>query len=93
MPTINYNERSWAIDIISAINAWAAKRNVSIKRAGGENTLKTGTGSLFPDVLLFGDIDKGKVLQGWELKMPDTSIDDKEFIDNAKLKAKLLTPL
>lgn len=91
MPTINYNERSWAIDLISEINLWLASRSISIKRAGGENTLKSGTKSLFPDVLLFGDLDKGRILQGWELKMPDTPLNDEEFISNAKLKAKLLS--
>jgi methylase of polypeptide subunit release factors len=91
MPKISYNERSWAIDLISEINLWAAKRNTSIKRAGGENTLKSSGRSLFPDVLIFGDELKGNILQGWELKMPDTSVDDQEFIDNAKKKAELLS--
>ena len=31
-----------------------------------------------------------KILQGWELKMPDTDINNDEFIDNAFTKAKLL---
>ena len=91
MPTINYNERSWAIDLISEINLWASGKNVSIKRAGGENTLKENKKSLFPDVLLFGDEQKGRIVQGWELKMPDTDIDDTEFISNAKKKAELLS--
>jgi hypothetical protein len=91
MVKINYNERSWAIDLITDINLWLTQRNITIKRAGGENTLKSGLKSLFPDVLLFGDLDKGRILQGWELKMPDTSLDDEEFIKNAKTKAKLLS--
>ncbi len=91
MPTINYNERSWAIDLISEINLWASTKNTSIKRAGGENTLKENKKSLFPDVLLFGDEIKGRIVQGWELKMPDTDINDQEFILNAKKKADLLS--
>ena len=91
MAQINYNERSWAIDLITEINLWLSQRNLTIKRAGGENTLRSGGKSLFPDVLLFGDSDKGRILQGWELKMPDTAIDDGEFITNAKDKAKLLS--
>ena len=91
MANVNYNERSWAIDLISETNLWLSQRNISIKRAGGENTLKSGKKSLFPDVLLFGDLDKGRVLQGWELKMPDTPLEDSEFIKNAKAKAKLLS--
>ncbi len=91
MATVNYNERSWAIDLITEINLWLAQRNISIKRAGGENTLRSESRSLFPDVLLFGDLDKGRILQGWELKMPDTTLEDEEFIKNAKLKAKILS--
>jgi len=91
MPRINYNERSWAIDLISEINLWASGKNISIKRAGGENTLRENKKSLFPDVLLFGDEQKGRIIQGWELKMPDTDINDEEFILNAKKKAELLS--
>lgn len=91
MVKVNYNERSWAIDLITEINLWLAQRNIDIKRAGGENTLRSDKKSLFPDVLLFGDVDKGKILQGWELKMPDTSLEDVELIKNAKLKAKILS--
>ena len=91
MANVNYNERSWTIDLISEINLWASRRNANIKRAGGENTLKSTGNSLFPDVLLFGDEQKGRILQGWELKMPDTSIEDSGFIDNAKKKAELLS--
>lgn len=91
MTRVNYNERSWAIDLITDINIWLTHRSILIKRAGGENTLQSGTTSLFPDVLLFGDLDKGRILQGWELKMPDTSLEDVEFIKNAKTKAKLLS--
>ncbi|MFA6325263.1 MAG: N-6 DNA methylase [Candidatus Paceibacterota bacterium] len=91
MTITNSNERSWAIDLISDINIWLTDRDIAIKRAGGENTLRTGSNSMFPDVLLFGDLEKGKILQGWELKMPDTPIDDVEFIKNAKDKAILLS--
>lgn len=91
MTEVNYNERSWAIDLISETNLWLSKRNISIKKAGGENTLKSGKKSLFPDVLLFGDLDKGRILQGWELKMPDTPLEDEKFVENAKTKAKLLS--
>jgi methylase of polypeptide subunit release factors len=91
MAKVSYNERSWAIDLITEINLWSTARDVLIKRAGGENTLKGSGGSLFPDVLIFGDEKKGNVLQGWELKMPDTPIDDADLISNAKKKAELLS--
>lgn len=86
----NYNERSWAIDLIGCLKQLAAKGNRSIKDAGGEQTVRAEGGSLFPDVLLFGDRSTARILQGWELKMPDTGIDDPEFRDNAETKARAL---
>ncbi|WP_342270520.1 N-6 DNA methylase [Rickettsia endosymbiont of Orchestes rusci] len=87
---LNYNERAWAIDVISEINILSSKVNRPIKRAGGEHTLSIGKKSMFPDVLLFGDKNGSSVLQGWELKMPDTSITDNELISNATIKANRL---
>lgn len=89
-PTANYNERSWAIDLIGHLKQLTTQQNRSIKDAGGEQTVKTEGGSLFPDVLLFGDRMTARILQGWELKMPDTKIDDVEFRDNAEIKARAL---
>jgi len=86
-PPVNYNERSWAIDLIGHIKTHLTTGNRTIKDASGEQTLRTDGGSLFPDVLLFGDRSTARVLQGWELKMPDTSIDDFEFKHNAEAKA------
>ncbi|MGQ0662437.1 MAG: hypothetical protein ACT4P2_02415 [Pseudomonadota bacterium] len=85
-----YNERSWAIDVISEINALAATRSGAIRRAGGERTLMAMGRSLFPDVMLFGDVRSGRILQGWELKMPDTRITDAKLLANAEEKAKHL---
>jgi hypothetical protein len=90
MSITNYNERSWAIDVISEINIWASNRSVTIKRGGGENTLSIGRTNLFPDVLIFGDNHSSLILQGWELKLPDTAIDDTELINNARIKADAL---
>lgn len=86
------NERSWAIDLISDINTYIYEKSEEsiIQHAGGEMSLSTGIGSLFPDTLLFGDKGKTSILQGWELKYPDTNIDDEELINNAKIKAELL---
>lgn len=86
----SYNERSWAIDLIGHIKSLATQNNRSIKDAGGEQTIMSEGGSLFPDVLLFGDHATARILQGWELKMPDTSIDDFEFRNNAEIKARAL---
>lgn len=86
----NYNERSWSIDLIGHIKAYVHSIDRPIKEAGGETSIIQSGSSLFPDVLLFADSSAAKILQGWELKMPDTSINDKEFYENAKKKAKVL---
>ena len=90
MCRLQYNERSWAIDVISEINHYVASIDKPIKRGGGENTLFGGLTRLFPDVLLFGSATSAEVLQGWELKFPDTSITDGELIENARKKATTL---
>ena len=88
MSRVTYNERSWAIDIISEITLFSSKMNKPIKRAGGESTINRGKKRFFPDVLLYGE--GSDILMGWELKMPDTSISDIDFIENAKIKAEIL---
>ncbi len=75
------------MDVISEINAYSSNRHRSICRAGGEHTLVGGANSLFPDVLLFGDQQQGLILQGWELKMPDTPLSDPKLIRNSSEKA------
>jgi hypothetical protein len=84
-----YNERSWAIDLISFINS-IIENEKPIQRAGGEYSVSKDSQTLFPDVLLFGDKSTGNILQGWELKMPDTPVTDMKFIENASVKAKNL---
>ncbi len=86
--SITYNERSWAIDIITEITLYSSRKNQIIKKAGGENTINTGKKKFFPDVLLYGE--NSDILMGWELKMPDTLISDFDFINNATKKAKIL---
>lgn len=83
-----YNERSWAIDLIAHANQLLAGRRLEIKRAGGEHTVRDASGPLFPDVLLFGDRAGQAILQGWELKMPDTPVTDAELLGNAERKAR-----
>lgn len=90
MVRINYNERSWAIDVISEINLYLTNKSWHFKAAGGENTISYDKRNLFPDVLLFKDTSKSIITQGWELKMPDTEITDSELISNAIKKAKIL---
>ena len=83
-----YNERSWAIDLIAHLNRLLADQRLEVERAGGEHTIRDEAGPLFPDVLLFGDRAGQAILQGWELKMPDTSVTDAELIRNAERKAR-----
>jgi len=90
MAKVTYNERSWAIDVISEINLYLANRSWHFKSAGGESTISNEKSSLFPDVLIFKDQTRNIILQGWELKMPDTPINDAELISNAIKKAKIL---
>ncbi len=87
MALLKYNERSWAIDLISEINLYSANRPAFNIQAKGELGLKSSSNTLFPDILLFGI---NSVVQGWELKMPDTEITNLELIENAKKKADLL---
>lgn len=88
---VRKNERSWAIEIISQVNLIADKNDLIIKHAGGESTIsQTGKNSMFPDVILYGDIELTSILQGWELKMPDVSITDEVFVADAQRKARAL---
>ena len=85
---VRKNERSWAIELISKINAICSANSLVIKRAGGESTVAAERGArLFPDVILYGDAEQNVILQGWELKMPDVPIEDAAFIENAQSKA------
>ena len=85
-----YNERSWAIDLIGHLKGIAHSGHQAVRHVSGEQTIAVDGGSMFPDVLLFGDRDAARILQGWELKLPDTPIDDVEFFENAEEKARSL---
>ncbi len=87
---VRKNERSWAIDLISKINSIVASNDLTIKKAGGESTVSTGRQNMFPDVILYSDVQQTTILQGWELKMPDVPIEDSAFIADAQRKARVL---
>ena len=84
---VRRNERSWAIVIISEIRAMLKGMNLKMKSAGGESTLSVNKKSMFPDVLLYEDEAQNRILQGWELKMPDVLITDEALIRDAARKA------
>lgn len=86
-----YNERAWAMDLAVAIADYARTHEGCIRRATGEYGLhRLGAHTLFPDLLLFADESFDLCLQGWELKFPETSVDDATLLDNAKSKAAAL---
>jgi methylase of polypeptide subunit release factors len=87
MSILVFNERSWAIDLISEINTHSRSLANRIRRASGESGLKSESTTLFPDVILHGE---DGILQGWELKLPDTDLHDEKMLKNAEEKANLL---
>lgn len=86
---LTYNEPAWAIDLASEIRTIADRTERPIKKATGEMTI-SGVRSLFPDLLLLGDVRRARILQGWELKFPDTPITDEGLLENAEQKARAL---
>lgn len=83
-----YNERAWAIEVMQAITEYAQLHEGKIRRATGEYGVRqAGHHTLFPDILLFADDDFQTLLQGWELKFPETDADASEVIENARQKA------
>lgn len=84
------NERFWSGQMISFINNFIKDKTWKIKSAGGEATINTGKSVMFPDILLYGDKVQGTILQGWEIKMPDVSITDRDFLADAERKARIL---
>ncbi|MBO4727110.1 MAG: hypothetical protein J5631_01655, partial [Spirochaetaceae bacterium] len=59
---VRKNERSWAIDLISKINSIVASADLTIKKAGGESTVSTGRKNMFPDVILYSDVQQSTIL-------------------------------
>lgn len=88
--TAHGNERSYVIQLISEINDYVKGRDIRIRRAGGEVSLRCAGSVKFPDILLFSDDDQSIILQGWEAKCPDVPIDDAAFVSDAHNKARLM---
>jgi hypothetical protein len=85
------NERDWAGQLISWIKSSIEKGTTSFKDATNDTGIKTESGKTkFPDILLFIDRVSGIVFNGWELKFPDTPVDDRIMLDNALEKAKTI---
>lgn len=85
------NERDWAGQLISWIKEAIGKKIVRFQDVTNDTGLQSGTGrTKFPDILLFVDKSSGIVFNGWELKFPDTAVDDPKMLKNALEKAKRL---
>ena len=87
------NERSEGGELITYMNKLFEQNQWHFKNAVGELSLSSSDVSdnrsktLFPDIIIFNDNSKLRPLMGWELKMPDVSISDQEFYENARDKA------
>lgn len=81
------NEVSWKIEVIGEINNYVRNKQLKITKASGEMTVTAIR--KFPDVLLFGGLGE-QLLQGWELKMPDTPITADDPLKPAEQKARAL---
>ena len=73
MSKVTYNERSWAIDIITEITLYSSSRSQIIKRAGGESTINTGKKRLFPDILLYGENSYEKMQSYYDMPFYKTT--------------------
>ncbi|MCX6813544.1 MAG: N-6 DNA methylase [Candidatus Azambacteria bacterium] len=88
MTEIRANEREFSSQVISWLNSILEKGGYPFERATGESSVATDKSTLFPDVQLWINRESGQGFCGWELKTPDTAVDDQELINNAVEKAK-----
>ena len=88
MPSIKRNERDWAGQLISWLKYAITKGQTSFEDATNDTSVRLSSGrTKFPDILLFSNKTSGIIFNGWELKFPDTSVDDIEMLENALEKA------
>ena len=88
---IKRNERDWAGQLVSWIKSAIANGATVFQDVSNDTGVQMESGrTKFPDILLFTDKISGIVFNGWELKFPDTAVDDAAMLDNALEKAKKL---
>lgn len=88
---IKINERTFAGHIIGWIRQSISEGRTIFQDATNDSGIKVESGrTKFPDILLFSDKIAGVVFNGWELKFPDTPVDNLELLENALEKAKQL---
>jgi len=82
------NERAWAGQIISWIQEEVLGGRSIFQDATNDAGIKLESGKTkFPDVLLFSNKASGIIFNGWELKYPDTEVDNNKMLLNALEKA------
>ena len=85
---IKRNERDWAGQLISWIKSSIDRKTTIFQDATNDTGVKMKSGrTKFPDILLFIDKTSGVIFNGWELKFPDTTVDDTVMLENALEKA------
>ena len=88
---IKRNERDWAGQLISWIKSAIDRKTTVFQDATNDTGVKMKSGrTKFPDILLFIDKTSGVIFNGWELKFPDTAVDDAVMLENALEKAQKL---
>lgn len=89
---IKRNERDWAGQLISWIKSAIDRKTTVFQDATNDTSVKMKSGrTKFPDILLFVDKTSGVIFNGWELKFPDTAVDDIVMLENALEKAQKLS--
>lgn len=91
MGNLKRNERDWAGQLISWLKEAISKGITSFEDATNDTSVKLSSGrTKFPDILLFSNKTSGIIFNGWELKFPNTAVDDIIMLENALEKAQRL---
>lgn len=88
---IQRNERDWAGQLIGWLQRDIENGKSVFEYASNDTSVLVASSvARYPDVLLFLNKTSGIVFNGWELKFPDTPVDDETMLLNALEKAKRL---
>jgi|APSaa5957512622_1039677.scaffolds.fasta_scaffold00914_20 hypothetical protein len=83
------NERVFSGHVVSWVLKLISEKKTIFEEVTNDESLKVDSGkTLYPDILLFTDKISGTIFNGWELKLPDTEVDDETMLLNALEKAK-----
>ncbi|MDE6717345.1 MAG: N-6 DNA methylase [Muribaculaceae bacterium] len=89
MASIKRNERDWAGQLISWLKEDISKGTTTFEDATNDTSVSIEGGrTKFPDILIFSNKTSGLIFNGWELKFPDTKVDDVAMLENALEKAR-----